>query len=161
MHNFKLPMRRIFIITVLLISFNSICQTSVNNKNIIGIWQAETNEVSSNYHDTYRFYKNNKFAFEPSQYDGLKRIVQIAGTYKIHDAKIVFYVHSIQELVGNKIERSMITTLSDSWAIDGGKLVTKKIKSLPQEAKFEFCESIEDNKNCLKIDGRLFYEIEE
>lgn len=161
MHYYKLCMRRIFIIIVLLISFNSICQTSVNNKNIIGIWQAETNEVSSGYLDTYRFYKNNKFAFEPSQYDGLKRIVQIAGTYKIHNSKIVFYVHSITELVGNKIERSMITTLSDSWAIDGGKIVTKKIKSSPQEAKFEFCESIEDNKNCLKIDGRLFYEIEE
>ena len=156
-------MRRIFIIIILLISFNSICQTSVNteNKNIIGIWQAETNEVSSGYLDTYRFYENNKFAFEPSQYDGLKRIVQIAGTYKIDNAKIVFYVHSIKELVGNKIERSMITTLSDSWAIDGGKLVTKKIKSSPQDATFEFCKSNEDNQNCLIIDGRLFYKIKE
>lgn len=154
-------MKRIFIIIVLLISLNSLCQTSVNNKNIIGIWQAETNEVSSANLDTYKFYKNNKFVFEPSQYDGLKRIVKIAGTYKIHNAKIVFYVNSLTELIGNKIERSMITTQSDSWAIEGGKLVTKKIKSLPQEAKLEFLGSIEGNKNCLKIDARLFYKIKE
>jgi len=154
-------MRRFFNIIVLLISFNSICQTTLIKSNIIGIWQAETDEVSSAYHDTYRFCKNNKFVFEPSQYDGLKRIVKIAGTYKIQNAKIVFYVKSLTELIGNKIERSMITTQSDSWAIEGEKLVTKKIISLPQEAKLEFLESIEGNKNCLKIDGRLFYKVEE
>ena len=156
-------MKRILIIIILFISFNSICQTSVNNENkdIIGVWQAETKEVSSGYLDLYRFYKNNKFIFEPSQYDGLKRIAQIAGTYKIDKDKIVFYVNSISELVGNKIERSMITTLSDSWAIDAGKLITKKIKSSPQKAKFEICKSIEDNQNCLKIDDRLFYKIKE
>jgi len=149
------------IIIILLVSFNSFCQTSVNNenKNIIGIWQAESNEVSSGYHDTYRFYKNNKFNFEPTQYDGLKRIIKITGTYKIVNTKIVFYLNSITELIGDKIERSTITTLSDSWAIEGGRLVTRKIKSRSQEATFEFCKSIENEKECLKIDDRLFYKI--
>ena len=155
-------MRRISLIIILLFSINSFCQPSEKKEteNIIGTYQAGTSEISSIYQDIYKFFANNKFEFEPTRYNGLNRIIKIAGKYKIENNKILFFVHSLTEIVGDKIERSMITTLSDSWAIDGGKLVTKKVKTSPQEASFELFKS-NDNQNCLKIDDKLFYKINE
>lgn len=155
-------MRRISVIIILLVSFNSICQTSVknDNKNIIGTWQTGTNEISSGYLDTYRFYENGKFEFNPTKYNGLNRIVKISGTYKIDSGKIRFNVNSITEIVGDKIERSMTSTLSDSWAIKDGKLVTRKIKSTQQIATFEYCEAENDKHSCFEIENRMFYKIE-
>jgi hypothetical protein len=153
-------MKKIAILLILLFSINSICQTSNNNNDeIIGIWQAETSEVSSNYHDIYRFLSNNKFEFEPTGYNGLNRIVKISGNFKIKNDKIIFYPHAITELVGNKIERSFTTTLSDSWAIESEKLISKKIKSSPQSANFELNKPTGDNKINIKIDSRIFYKI--
>jgi hypothetical protein len=154
-------MRSLSILIILLVSFNSICQTSANNEknNIIGIWQSGTNEISSGYLDTYKFYGNNKFEFKPTGYNGLNRIIKIAGTYKIDDGKITFYINSITELIGDKIERSTTSTQSDSWAIENGKLITRKIKSKEQTAIFEFCK-LDEKSICFQIDNRMFYKLE-
>ena len=153
---------KLLITIFLLSSINSICQVSENNEkeNIIGVWQAGTNEISSGYLDTYKFYGNGRFEFKPTEYNGLNRIVKIAGTYKIDNGKIIFYVNSITELVGDKIERSMTSTLSDSWAIEDGKLVTRKIKSAQQIATFEYCKANKDKQDCFQIDNRMYYKIE-
>ncbi|MBC7523035.1 MAG: hypothetical protein H7239_01140 [Flavobacterium sp.] len=144
------------------ISISSFCQTSVEEKNAIkGTWQVGTNEVSSAYHDTYAFIENNKFEFTPTGYNGLNRIIKISGTYKIEDNQIIFNVQTITELIGGKIERSMITTLSDSWAIDGGKLVTKKVNGTKQKATFNFCKSEDGKQNCFEIDNRRYFKVTE
>ena len=143
------------VILLLLSSLPVFSQKTGNFKteNLIGTWQAESNEISSTYLDTYVFSKN-EFTFKPTGYNGLNRIVEIKGSYKLIENKIIFHVNFITEIIGGKIERSMITTLSDSWAIDGGKLVTKKTKSDAQTAILESCEP-----ECLIIDKRKFYKI--
>ena len=157
-HN--LLMKKLFIIITLLLSIDILCQT-INKQeeiDIVGFWQSDSNEVTSDYHDSYMFYANSKFEFIPSGYNGLNRIIKIIGTYKLADNEIKFQVQSVIELDGGSIERSSITTLSDTWSIDGGKLVTKKIKSKLQTASFEFCR---DNKKSISIDKRNFYKINE
>jgi hypothetical protein len=153
---------KLSIIFFFFISISSFCQTSVKEKNAIkGTWQVGTNEVSSTNHDTYTFIENNKFEFKPTGYNGLNRIVKISGTYKIEDNEIIFNIQTVTELIGGKIERSMITTLSDSWAIDGGKLVSKKVNGTEQKATFNFCESEDDNQNCIEIDNRRYFKVTE
>ena len=107
---------RLLITFLLLSSISTNCRTFERKKSgaLIGIWQDGTNEVSSAYLDTYTFSRNNKFEFKPNEYNGLNRIIKISGTYKIQNSEIIFDIETITELVGGKIERSMITTLSDS-----------------------------------------------
>jgi hypothetical protein len=156
--HYRNPMKKLSLFLILLFSINSFCQTK-ETKNIIGIWQAETSEISSTYQDIYRFSKDNKFEFEPTRYNGLNRIIKISGVYKINNYKIIFYPHKITELSGNKIERSMTSTLSDTWAIDNGKSVSKIIKSSPQEATLEIIKLNSENQYIIKIDNRTFYKI--
>lgn len=154
--------RKSSIIFFFFISINSFCQILEQENNAIkGTWQLGTNEVSSASYDTYTFIQNNKFEFTPSGYNGLNRIIKITGTYKIEDNLILFKVLIIMELVGGKIERSMTTTLSDSWAIDGGKLITKKVNVAEQKATFNFCKPEDDNQNCIEIDNRRYFKVTE
>jgi heat shock protein HslJ len=153
---------KLSIIFSLFISICSFCQTSVEEKSQLqGTWQEVNSEVSSNYHDTYTFFQNNKFEFTPTGYNGLNRIIKISGTYKIEENQIKFNVQKITELVGGKIERSRITTLSNSWAIDGGKLVTKKVNEIEQIATFNFCKTKDANPNCFEIDNNRYFKVNE
>ena len=154
-------MKKICLIIMVFVSINSISQnvTKNNFNNIVGVWQLQSKEVSSGLLDSYKFYLDNKFEFYPSEYNGLKRIIKITGTYKIEDNKIAFNVNSITELVGDKIERGLTTTLSDSWTITDGNLVTRKIKSEKQIATFEFCKTDKSDEDCFLIDGRIYYKI--
>ena len=154
--------KRLLIACLLLNIINTNCQTFESKKSntLIGIWQAGTNEISSAYLDTYTFNENNKFEFKPNEYNGLNRIIKISGTYRIQNSEIIFHTETITELTGGEIERSTTTTLSDSWSIDGGKLITKKINKTKQKASFKFCKSEGDKQNCFKIDERSYFKID-
>jgi hypothetical protein len=155
-------MKNIFSLFLFYISVSSFCQTFTNDKCLIsGTWQERTNEVSSIYHDTYTFLPNNKFEFKPTGYNGLNRIIKITGTYKIEENQILFKIQSVTELVGGKIQRSMVTTLSDSWEIDGGKLVTKNVNIIEQNANFNFCKTNNDKLNCIEIDDKTYFKLPE
>ena len=156
----NLPMNKLLVIATLSISFNVTCQIIKNQKeiNIVGLWQSNTVEVTSAYLDSYRFYANHKFEFVPTGYNGLNRIIKIVGTYQILENEIKFHVQSLIEVAGGSIERSTTATWSDSWSIDGGKLITKKIKSNIQIASLEFCN---EANHCISIDKRIYYKINE
>jgi hypothetical protein len=123
---------------------------------IIGLWQSETSEVSSMYHDTYQFSKDSKFIFKPNQYNGLNRVLSIEGNYEIKGDSIILKPHFTKELIGGYPVRSMITTLSDSWEIEGGKIKNIQYKKkIKQTATIKLCEKA----NCILIDERRFYKI--
>lgn len=127
-----------------------------NNKPFIGLWQAEQVDVTSMYHDTYKFLESGKFIFKPDEYNGLNRIISISGVYKIKGDTLFFTPELTKELIGGYPVRSESTTLSDTWEIVGGDLKTivckKKIK---QFAIIKFSQ----NGQCLFIDERKFYNI--
>ena len=123
---------------------------------ILGIWQAEKSELTSMYFDTYQFLKDFKFIFQPNRYNGLNRVLSIEGNYEIKGDSIILTPHLTKELVGGYPVRSMITTLSDSWEIEGGKI--KRIqykKKTGQTATIKLCEI----ENCILIDERQFFRI--
>lgn len=128
---------------------------------LIGIWQADNNEDGSAWPDVYRFFDNKKFIFNPNQYDGLKRIFAINGTYRIVENKLYLKVISTTEIEGGHIVRSTITTLSDSWEIVGGK--EKEVKQRNKDEEFieiQQCNNDISKESCIILDGRKYYKMQ-
>lgn len=149
--------KKYFFLIVLIVIFNS-SFGQISSVKILGLWQSETSEVTSMYFDTYQFLKNSKFIFQPNGYNGLNRVLSIEGNYEIKGDSIILTPHFTRELVGGYPVRSMITTLSDSWEIEGGKI--KRIqykKKIGQTATIKLCETAD----CILIDERKFYKVNE
>lgn len=149
-------MKNLFIMVCVLMI--SLCFGQNKTLKVIGLWQAESAEVTSMYYDTYQFTSDSKFIFKPNEYNGLSRIINIGGKYEIIGDSIILTPHFTKELIGGYPVRSMITTLSDSWEIEGGK-----IKKLPcnsknkQTASIQLCKS----DDCILIDNRKYFRIKD
>lgn len=145
-------------ITLLIFNFIFISFTySQHNINpLIGLWQAEQVEVTSMYHDTYRFYENGNFTFKPDEYNGLNRIISISGIYCINGDTLFLTPKLTKELIGGYPVRSENTTMSDTWEIVEGVLKTINCKkNVKQFAIIKFSQG----DQCLLIDERAFYRI--
>ena len=105
-----------------LIAFS--CLSSfLNAQTVVGIWQEGTPDVSAAYHNTYRFLKDGSFSFNPSEYEGLKRILSIDGKYKLENNKLILTITGTHELIGGTLKRSTFSGLSTHlWSIESGAI---------------------------------------
>jgi hypothetical protein len=104
-----------------------------------GQWQADSPEITSMYNDLYEFTTEGIFRFYPNAYNGMNRIIFLVGRYKIKGDSVYFLPLKSREVHGGRFERSMYTTLSDTWEINGGKIITTK------------CEKCEWQSDCFKL----------
>ena len=153
----------VLIIFPLLISYDSFAQQKnvITQEELVGIWQVNSDEIASGWLDSYRFFDNKEFIFSPNQFDGLRRIISINGTYRIVNNKLYIKVASTDEVEGGHIERSHLTTLSDTWEIDGG-VIKKVIQPERDEEVIEIkrCNNEISKKICILLDGRKYYKLE-
>lgn len=151
------------LIASLTISVSCFCQNPVpvSKNELIGLWQSETEEIASAYLDNYSFYTNNRFIFRPTTYDGLRIIIEVGGSYKIHDLTIIFLPDSITEITGREIERSKFATMSDSWSLSSSNHTKKSIKAEPQEASLEKIMDTNEKRFHILIDKRVFNKIKD
>lgn len=133
----------------------------LDEKNIIGVWQAKSDEMTSGWLDTYQFFANGEFTFNPSQYDGLKRIISIKGKYRIIGDSLFFLVQYTKEATGGDIVRSETSTLSDSWALEGVKIIEIKHENKEeQKAAIELGQPSANGNSCILIDKRKYYKMQ-
>jgi hypothetical protein len=136
--------------------FISFIYSQHNINPLIGLWQAEQVDVTSMYHDTYRFTENGSFTFKPDEYNGLNRIISINGIYRINGDTLFLTPKFTKELIGGYPIRSENTTISDTWEIVGGVLKTIICKKKGEQ--FAIIK-LSQKSQCLFIDERIFYRI--
>lgn len=147
--------RILFVLVALIISHITMAQ------NIVGLWQAATPEVSSGYLETYQFYSNGSFRFNTNQSDGLRRVLSIGGKYKVLNGKLIFTVEYTIEAIGGKLERSHLTTRSDSWSLDGGQIKQLTlVKPVVEQASLQAGKK-DKGVDLLLIDSQKYYKVDE
>lgn len=129
----------------------------VKNK-LLGQWQANMPEVTSMYHDTYHFYSNGKFDFKPDGYNGLNRIININGIFKIKGDTLFLTPEFTEEVFGGSLCRSESTTLSDTWEIVGGRQL--KVPTKKKTKQSAIIKMSPDNKT-FTLDDRKFFKVAE
>ena len=147
---------RKFKLTSLAISIFCVAFSQTNPYLLCGTWQADQIEVTSMYHDFYIFSNQGNFQFTPDQYNGLNRVISINGKYKIIGDSIYLTPISSKELFGGSFERSMVTTLSDSWEINGGRIKTVILK--PKQTQTAQIKVYQDS---IVLGGRKFYKVKD
>ena len=150
----------IFLVFILFAS-NCVSQDRNYKTDIIGVWQLGSSEISSAYLDNYSFFPHGEFIFNVNEYDELKQVVAIKGTYTVYPDSINFKPNSIITHDQVKtLERSMFTSVHDSWSIDWKTYNKETILENPEEfsATLEF-KKTDDNKVYILIDGNKYYMI--
>jgi hypothetical protein len=136
----------------------SISQDLVSD--IVGVWQAERFDEGSGWPDTYQFFSDKRFVFNFSQYDGSKRILRIAGTYKIEKGTLLLTIENTVEAVGGYLTRSTITSLSDSWELTDYDVQTvKQNNKEPETIMLKQCDGSYP-KECLLLDARKYFRMD-
>src|ERR1700679_1753022 len=136
----------------------------IDTKSLIGLWQKDDCGISAGFLETYQFFSNGRFAFHPSQYDGLKRILSIIGYYNIVRDSLFFSPDSTEELIGGyPIPPSPPEGV---WELEGGNV---KVSSLSRKniqpnyieygCTLSTCEKDTLMCPCIEIEGDLFYRI--
>lgn len=118
-----------------------------------GFWQEKTQNVSDAYLGGYRF-TNSEFEYSINGYDGLNPISAFGGKYVVQNGKIIFTVTYMKKIIGGQLCRSETSTLNDSWAIEGGKVMSLKLdKAVKAVAKINiFTDYIQiDNQKYFRI----------
>ena len=121
---------------------------------LLGTWQADNADVTSMNGDTYCFFSNGRFSFNPNEYNGLNRIISIIGIYTVSGNSLFLIPDSTKELIGGYPARSEMTTLSDTWEIRDGKT-----RMIPCKKKLKQALSIKalPNEHAIFIDQRKYY----
>src|ERR1700722_15320553 len=111
LHQILTAMNKNFKAIVFLFSFFIAAATncysqSITKTELIGTWQRDTSLVGSGYLDNYKFFKNGRFDFEPSEAEGLRLLIYFRGNYKLIGDTLKLSPDSISELVGGTPEIS-------------------------------------------------------
>lgn len=134
------------------------CASAAHGQRIVGTWQAGDTLLGSMYRERYVFKSTKEFVYYTSEYDGLQRILSIGGHYRM--AGNVLYLtpeYTVENRAGT-LERSHITTLNGSWAIEGGQFKTYRIaKQVQQSVQFKLVQR--KKGRCLLLDLAPYYKI--
>jgi hypothetical protein len=134
---------------------------AISNKTIIGVWQVDTDLVSSAIKANFQFYKEGKFVYNTDSYDDLNPLISISGVYKI-DKKILYLkIQSTKQLTGFKVIASEPSFQFGSFQLDGGKIET--IKQNDSDYSEHNIKVISDKKasqnKVIKIDSDKYYKV--
>lgn len=123
----------IVILTIFFSVSNIFAQTANPDKSIraelIGVWQASSS-VGSGMDDNFQFFADGKFKFNYNQMDGLKRINNYSGNWKVEKGKLVLTITDIEFRLGGRWVRSS-GSIATEYEIEGGQIFKKRI--LPAE----------------------------
>lgn len=132
--------------------------SQINQNELIGVWQSNSQEMSSAYLETYQFFENGSFKFNTNQYDGLRRVICIGGNFKVSKNSISLKITYIVENEGGSIAKDELTTLNNSWSIKGGEIKKKELaKSVLEVISIEKT-NLKDSIS-LYFDGQIYYKI--
>jgi len=152
-------MKKLYVLMMLIyLSLPSIGQ----DNDITGLWQYKTAEVYSGLLDNYKFDgKKHTFEFRTNEMDGLNRIISIGGEYEIKQDTLFFYTKYTLEYEGGYPVRSMTTTLSDSWELEGGEIKKNDLSDKKLVEKVTIKQAVDKNIGLryILIDGKVFYQI--
>jgi len=154
-------MKKLYVLIMLISLFlSSVGQDK--EYDISGVWQYKTAEVYSGLLDNYKFdEKKHTFEFRTNEMDGLNRIISIGGEYEIKQDTLFFYIKYTLEYEGGYPVRSMTTTLSDSWELEGGEIKKNDLSDNKLIEKVTISQAV-DKKSGVRyivIDGKAFYKI--
>ena len=136
---------------------NSYSQAITKDK-LKGVWQADTDLVASGYGDNYKFFKNGRFEFEPSEAEGLRRILYFRGNYEIVGDTLKLSPDSIAEMVGGTPEISHIYG-GNGWDMDNGTIKKRKLKKVnTTDLRISTCGT-STNLECVKIERRRYFKV--
>lgn len=102
------------------------------NRELVGLWHA-TPYVASGMNDLYRFYLDGRFSFEYNQMVWSKRTISYSGKWRIENRKLILTMMKETVVVGGRRIKSEMS--ADGYEIQGGKEVTRKLKTPKIETK--------------------------
>jgi hypothetical protein len=110
----KYSIRVILVISIFFnLSYNKLNAQNLKKEDLIGIWQYGSSEINSGWFDNYQFFNNGSFVFNTNQNDGLKRVINIGGTFSLKSDTLFLYINFSKELLG-----------CSGWVIENGTVKT-------------------------------------
>jgi hypothetical protein len=134
--------------------------SKIEQKFLIGIWQLNTDVISSTLHKTVQFYKNNRFVYSMDTYNDLNPIVSISGRYKIEIRGISLLIEEIKHLTEYKIEEADHGFQFGLFQLAGGKIVVFK----QNDGEYSFHElkkikGVSKKEEVIMIDNEKYFKI--
>jgi hypothetical protein len=108
----------------------------ISQEFLIGIWQINTDVISSSLHKTIQFFADKKFVYTMDKYNDLNPIISISGKYKTESGGLSLLIEEITQLSGYKIEEADHGFQFGLFQLSGGKTVVIKQK----DSEFTFHE---------------------
>jgi hypothetical protein len=142
----------VLFITYFFVLNNVIAQTQ-NDKSIIGVWQKRDALVAAGLNDTYRFYPDGKFSFEPSTFNYLSRVREIIGTYFVKDSILALKITKYVVYENGKL----IYGDNDYWEFENESERTINVDKKEQEEYDATINYIK--KDVLKINVTKYYKL--
>lgn len=150
-----------------LLGQNNTDTSILNEKNIIGVWQfnsdvlvstsykAATNLIDKN----FRFYGDGKFVLTFKSEDHINRLRIIRGSYRLANGLLYLKIVSHDEIVGGELEIS--GTSNELFDIYGGKLKTIINKESDERPLYiARCKTTEmTNSLCIQIENEKYYKV--
>lgn len=125
---------------------------------LVGIWQANNNQLAAGLGDNYQFFNDNTFKFNfNSMACGLRRLWGIIGNYKIINDNIILTVTATLESVGGHIELGGAEEGEDGFVIvnDNWKTIEQKEPSI---LKINIT-NYDSTSQSIAIEGRTFFKL--
>lgn len=116
----------------LIFIFTIITSSLIVGQDIAGLWVKDTTTMTKNkLSERYIFKANGEFVYKVSDYDGLNRIREIKGKYKIGDnGTLVFIPIAMKKINGGKIVMDKKRTTNNGWTIFNGDTVNISLKQV-------------------------------
>ena len=129
--------------------------STINQYDLVGIWQANSSVVSSTLQANFQFLKSGKFIFNVNGYSDLNPIQNISGTYKIEQGRLYLKIDQYKELRNFNITESSPAFQFGSFVLEGGKIVAIKQND---STYYEHDVKIISNK-CVLIDNQKYFKL--
>jgi hypothetical protein len=159
-------LNRLFGLLAIAIFFSSKClsqqtnDTTINQSEIIGVWQVKSNTISSTLFANFQFFKTGKFIYNVNGYDDLNPVYNVSGSFKVEKTILYLKIEQFKQLIGFKIVESNPGFQFGSFVLDGGKLVTvKQSNSSFTEYDLEVGKDLKSHSKYILIDNEKYFKL--
>lgn len=157
---FKLMLFVLFLHSFSLTAYNKSEKRSDDSniyKQIEGTWQYDTNELSDNLGNHFKFHSDSSFTFYEWNDDMISNIDTISGKFIIKNDSIYFRIDSIAEIIPLRIFSSTnIETVGD-WVTDGISDVSRYFDNEWTGCPFRFIRKPKDSDDYVIVIGKSRY----
>jgi hypothetical protein len=134
----------------------------VSQDQLIGFWQINSPKVSSALNKNFRFFPDGKYVLSFDNYDDTKRVLSLAGHYRLEKNKLFMTVESRKEIIGGDFAKGSPGFQRDEFVLDGGKVevITQKDSSGSDPFLISILGTSKSGKiTCIKIDNNKYYKL--